>query len=428
MTAFTCIHFVGIGGAGMAPLAAIVLERGGRVTGSDRESNHKTAYLSAHGAQVTVGHAAGNLPDAAALLVYSSAVGDDNPERVKARRLGIPELRRGEFLSELVKAYSRVTAISGSHGKSSVTAMIAHILNRGGMNPGFMIGAELSDGGMSSAAGCNDDIFVTEADESDGTHKLLKPYLAVIPNIEDDHAWSVGGREALYANFAELIGNSRHVIGFAGPVTDGLFAAHGSALRLTPPPGDVFDVWRGFQARNAMLAVEAAVLLGMERNRAVELLRDFKGVARRVTVRYESPELTIIEDYAHHPTEVANSISFLRAGYPDHHLRVLFQPHRYARLARYLDDLAKVLREADSCLVTPVFAAWCERGGVDSQTLVDHIGPTAATVTADWPEVAGVSVAAPADGRPLLLAVIGAGDIDRVFAFLPGAEPEKKNG
>ena len=134
------VHFIGIGGAGMAPLAAILLEHGAVVTGSDREANAKTAELARHGAVVHIGHDAANLPPDATLAVYSSAVPESNPERRRAAELKIPQLRRGEFLAELTRQYRRLAAVSGSHGKTSVTAMLAHILVKAGLKPGFLIG------------------------------------------------------------------------------------------------------------------------------------------------------------------------------------------------------------------------------------------------------------------------------------------------
>jgi len=414
----SCIHFVGIGGAGMAPLAEIVLARGARVSGSDRELSGKTAHLAELGATVHAGHAAEFLPSAAELLVYSSAVQPENPERARAAELGVPQLRRGEFLAKLAAEYRRPVAISGSHGKTSVSAMIAHILVHAGKTPGFLIGAAVN-GAPSASAGEGDDLFVTEVDESDGTHTFVHPFLGVVPNVEDDHSWSVGGEAQLFENFRRFAFQSKHLIYCAGTHADELFAGHPAAERLErPEPGRFGGRWIGFQAWNAHLAIHAAMRLGIGEAEAEAALDSFPGVARRMTAHFRSGRLTVIEDYAHHPTELASSIETLRLGYPEHHLRIVFQPHRYARLHKYLPQLAAELAKADSVIVTPVFAAWCEAGPSGGGDLAAAAGPNARYLDADWPEIARTALDCK-DERPLLLAVIGAGDIEHIFEFLP---------
>ena len=412
------IHFVGIGGAGMAPLAEIVLTRGARVSGSDHELNAKTAHLAELGATVHAGHAAKFLPPDAELLVYSSAVPPENPERARAAELGVPQLRRGEFLAKLAAEYRRPVAISGSHGKTSVSAMIAHILVHTGKKPGFLIGAAVN-GSPSASAGEGDDLFVMEVDESDGTHTFVHPFLGVVPNVEDDHSWSVGGEAQLFENFRRFAFQSKHLVYCAGTHADELFADHPAAKRLErPEPGCFGGRWIGFQAWNANLAIHAAMRLGIDGAAAEAALDSFPGVARRMTAHFRSDRLTVIEDYAHHPTELASSIETLRLSYPGHHLRIVFQPHRYARLHKYLPLLAAELAKADSAIVTPVFAAWCEAGPSGGGDLAAAAGPNARYLDADWPEIARTALDY-TEERPLLLAVIGAGDIEHLFEFLP---------
>lgn len=415
------IHFVGIGGAGMAPLAEIMLSRGAAVSGSDRELNAKTALLAARGAAVREGHSAGFLPPDAGLLVYSSAVTPENPERMRAAELGIPQIRRGEFLARLAAQYRRPVAVSGSHGKTSISAMLTHILVHAGRRPGFLIGAAVK-GAPSASAGEGDDLFVTEVDESDGTHTLVHPYLGVVPNVEDDHSWSVGGEAQLFANFRRFASQCKHLVYYAGLHTDELFASHPDALRLEYPlPGSFGRRWIGYQAWNAHLAIRAAVLLGVDAVEAEKALESFGGVARRMATRFQSERVTVIEDYAHHPTELASSIGTLRAGYPGHHLRVVFQPHRYARLRKYLPQLAAELAKADSAFVVPVFAAWCESGPVGGAELAAAAGAGTRYLDAEWKAIAEAALDYRGT-RPLLLAVIGAGDIEHIFEYLPGGE------
>ncbi|MDR0931428.1 MAG: Mur ligase domain-containing protein [Victivallales bacterium] len=414
---FQNLFFVGIGGAGMAPLAEIMLVRGAKVSGSDQKLNAKTTLLAAHGATIYAGHDASYLPRDTQLLIYSSAVVPENPERQRAAELGIEQIKRGELLARLARCYRRAVAISGSHGKSSVSAMIAHILVHTGQNPGFLIGGAVKDA-PSAAVGENDDLFVMEVDESDGTHALITPYLGVVPNVEDDHSWSVGGEAQLFENFKKFAFQSERLIYYAGTHSDELFADHPDAVRLEYPPHGFFgDKWYGFQAWNAYLAIKAAELLGIDSVSAEHALESFAGVERRMSLRYNSEKLVIVEDYAHHPTELASSIGTLRLSYPTHHLRVVFQPHRYARLQKYLTGFGGELAKADSAIVTPVFAAWCEKGAIDGGDLAFASGEHVRYLDATWERIAKAALDYRGE-RPLLLAIIGAGDIDQIFNYL----------
>lgn len=409
------IHFIGIGGAGMAPQAAICLQWGLQVSGSDRENSETLKGLAKAGARVFAGHRAENLPGDTGLVVYSSAVPPENPERKRAEKLQITQLRRGEFLARIASHYTAPVAISGSHGKSTITAMLVHILKKAGMNPGYMIGATLNDGRVPSDAGKGSRVFITEADESDGTHTLLHPALGIVPNVESDHAWSVGGEAALYDNFRTFARNSKTLIYMASRRTDALFACHPNAVRVeNEGPNDRFGRWFGFQAWNARLAVEAAVEMGLSRKKALNLLDDFQGVSRRMTVWKEEENRVVIEDYAHHPTEVQSAIHWLKNAYKDHELHVVFQPHRYARLQMYADELAEALRAADKVYVAPVFAAWSETGPVDSAQLAEKIGEHAEAVSNDYPALAEKIKPA----SPAVVAVIGAGDINGLLQYL----------
>ena len=410
------LYFVGIGGAGMAPLALLAQSQGYIVSGSDREANSKTAELLRHGIQLTIGHAAENLPPSTGMLVYSSAVPEDNPERAEASCRRIAQIRRGEFLAVLARKFRRTVAVSGAHGKSSATALLAHILTATGKHPAFLVGAEMNGVG-SFSPGSGGDLFVTEVDESDGTHTFIRAELGIVPNIEEDHAWSVGGARQLFENFRTFGEHCRHLIYYPGEHSDRIFAEHPSAERLENPPAEYAGFF-GFQAANARIAVAAAEYLGVPRDRAEAAARSFPGIGRRMTLRHDSPELTVIEDYAHHPSEIAAAIHLLRRKYPDRHLRVLIQPHRYARLEYFFDGFKRELAEADSVLVTQVFAAWSESGKVDGATLADAL-PNATYAGSGWEETAKLAVAPPCPARPLLLAVLGAGDIEQVFKYLP---------
>ncbi len=404
------LFFAGIGGAGMAPLARIALQKHFQVFGSDQVLQEKTAELARMGAEIFSGHRAENLPEGCGGLVYSSAVPEDNPERVRASVLGIPQWRRGEFLARIMEKYPLTAAVSGSHGKTSTTAMLVWILRKLGRDPGYLIGGAVP--GMASGDAGDGTLFVTEADESDGTHTLLRPTVGIIPNIEDDHAWSVGGRDQLLANFRTFAGNCGQVLAPTGTLPEGFRYA---GVSMT---GHVPENLTGFEKIDALLAVAGAEALGVDPEEAAAALADFPGVCRRMTVHSASEKLIVMEDYAHHPTEVAAAISFLREKYPDRHLRVLIQPHRYARLARYFREFTVELRKADSVVVTPVFAAWSEKGEAGSRELAGAIGISAVSTEGSWEEIARIALQGMPE--PAMLAVLGAGDIEQVFPFLPG--------
>ncbi|MBE6364207.1 MAG: hypothetical protein E7053_00485 [Lentisphaerae bacterium] len=405
------LHFTGIGGAGMAPLAELSLANGFTVSGSDMENSAKCHRLHSLGAKISIGHRQENLPEDAAMLIYSSAVPENNPERVKARALNIPELRRGEYLAHLAANYRRVVAVTGTHGKSSITALLAKILQHCGKEPGFMIGAEVA--GMANCAAGNGDIFVTEADESDGTHTKLKNFLAVIPNIEDDHEWSLGGKEVLENNFRLTAKNSQQIIFYASENCDRLLKDHPQAVRLSDMPGKLGGL-RGFQAANAYIAIQTAVLLGCDEKSATDAAMEYPQVARRMTIHCDRPGLTVIEDYAHHPTEVRAAIELLRATYRGCHLRILFQPHRFARLEKYFAEFVTELSNADSIYIAPVFAAWSESGKVDSAMLAKAVNGIAVSGSFEhWAEEVVKDL--PPD---TVIAILGAGDINKVIPLL----------
>lgn len=395
----------------MAPLAELSFRRGWQISGSDESDSAKFRHLQAIGITAFSGHRAENLPDDADLLVYSSAVPESNPERVKARTLGIRQCRRGEFLAEFAAGFQRNVAVTGTHGKSSITAALVSILRQCGKNPGFMIGAEVA--GMPSCDVGDGDIFVTEADESDGTHKLLKNFLAVIPNIEDDHEWSLGGKAVLDENFRKTAQNSAKLIYYVSPECERLLGTHPDAVKLTEMPS-TFAGTRGFQAANAFIAAQAAIILGCDREQAYQAAQNYPQVARRMTLHPAKGNYTVIEDYAHHPTEVHSAIELLRMRYPGAHLRILFQPHRFARLEKYFAEFAAELRQADSLYIAPVFAAWSESGKVDSNALAKAAGGKAVSGTfADW----AAETVRDLPGNAVI-AILGAGDIDKVIPYL----------
>ncbi|MCP3967252.1 MAG: hypothetical protein GY718_13025 [Lentisphaerae bacterium] len=411
------IHFVGIGGAGTAPLAGIMLQRGNAVSGSDIKLNDKTSVLADAGADVFCGHSAANLANDVGLVVYTSAADKDNPELLEAKTRGLQCLRRGDFLARLSSLYKRQVAVSGSHGKTTVTAMLAWTLKKSGLDCGYMVGGEVND--FKNYAAGDGDIFVTEADESDGTHSLFSPWLGVVTNVEDDHSWSVGGDKQLFKNFGDFANQSSKLIYWDDQISGSLFSVHdnvriiNNALVLSEL---IPSSLQGFMRIDAAIVCAIAEEVGVPFAKAAHLLEGFPGVDRRMSVHYSGDDLSVVEDYAHHPTEVKYAIELLRLNYPNHHLRVVFQPHRFARLSKYIDEFAEELREADTVFTVPVFAAWTEVGEIDSSDLAAKVGNNAFNLNGDWCEMPEAILEDLPDSS--VIAVLGAGDVNEVIPHL----------
>ncbi len=422
------IHCVGIAGVGTLPLAQIFLENGFRVSGSDLLSTPGTEALQAAGATVYKGHSADNLPspEKELLLIHTSAATPDNPELAAASvRSNAVLLRRGNALALLSTLYRRVVSVSGSHGKTSVSALLAYLFREAGLQPGYLVGGFLTgENGCNGEAGQGNDLFVTEVDESDGTHTAMYSHIGIVTNVEDDHAWSVGGAEQLFANFQQYARQAEKLIYVGSPRTDVLFADHPDAWRLDPDLSahqtdlalfdpETLSCWGSWQKLNAVTALAAAKAIGLDPARAAAILSRFPGVERRMSLRFKNEIFTIMEDYAHHPTELRASLSAFREIFPARRLVVLFQPHRYARLERYFTEFAEVLTLADRVFVTPVFAAWTASGRYSSADLAAAVGAKASAVTGSWEEIAQRIAGDLQAGD--LIAVIGAGDLKDVI-------------
>jgi UDP-N-acetylmuramate--alanine ligase len=419
------IHFIGIGGVGMSGLATILTERGVAVSGTDAVTSSAVCRLRSMGCRVEVGHHADHLPAETQLVIFSSAVPEDNPEYRKARELGIPCQRRGNFLAELAQHYETVVAVAGSHGKTTTTAMLAHILLEAGLNPGYLIGGEMPGWAAPAAAG-NGRILVTEVDESDGTQAFMRCSHAIVSNVEDDHCWSHGGVQALEQCFVDFATAATHLFTWESPKTRELFESHPHATFLATAdiPKDLRLSQPGEHNRiNATLALTVAADLGVSPAESCQALATFGGVARRMTQHYRSADgaTIIMEDYAHHPTELRSALQALRSTFPEHRLTLVFQPHRYERIKRYAGEFAELLAQADRAMVTAPFAAWCQDNNLaDPQQIVDLINKPQADLRRDSLEdLAGVLTAELADaGGKNLVAVIGAGDIGKLPALL----------
>jgi UDP-N-acetylmuramate--alanine ligase len=409
------VHFVGIGGSGMSGIAELLANLGYAVTGSDARLSPVTAHLTSLGVRVFEGHDAAHVGDAD-VVVYSSAVGPTNPEIVEATRRRVPVIPRAEMLAELMRLKYSV-AVAGAHGKTTTTSMIALVLERGGLDPTAVIGGRLSAFGSSARLG-KGDYVVVEADESDRSFLKLFPSVAVITNIDQEHLESYQDFEDLqqaFVTFANkvpfygtivacaddgyvkqlLSGMTRRVITYGIDATDAHYRGvdvrgAGFDWRCTVvrdlrqvPRGEgtgpvtlgqvVLHVPGRHNLQNALAAVAVGLELGVPFDRIAGALDEFRGAERRFEDHGEVRGVRVIEDYGHHPTEIAAVIGAARAAL-GRRLLVVFQPHRYSRTRRLLERFGPALKGADEIVLTDIYAAGEDAlPGVTVESLADAI-------------------------------------------------------
>jgi UDP-N-acetylmuramate--alanine ligase len=425
------LHFVGIGGAGMSGLALIAQALGARVTGSDRAESPYTERLREHGIEPVIGHAAANVP-AGAEVVYSTAVPADNPERAGAGR----ELHRADLLAEITRL-RRCLAVTGTHGKTTTTAMIVCAMRGCGLDPSYVVGGELRDTGANAAWGTGEWVVV-EADESDRSLLKLDPEIAVLTNAELEHHATYRSMRELEATLAEFVGRASTAVVWDRP-----------ALRALCPPGAVaydapsFTVddgggrftWRGTEvvlavpgahnAVNAAGALEACLLAGADGPRAAAALATFRGARRRFERVGETPAGAVVyDDYAHHPTEVAATLAAARTLAPGR-LVAVFQPHLYSRTHALAQRFGVALAAADVVAVIDVYPA--RERAEDFPGVSGHLVAAAAADAAGGAPVAWMPGMAETEGwlRGLLRArdlvvTMGAGNVDALAHALVG--------
>ena len=429
------VHFIGCGGAGTKPLLKIFADLGFAVSGSDMAESGDLAALRKAGFTVFCGHRKENLPAAAGkdlLVVYSSAVKEDNPELVEAKKRSAACILRGEALGLVARLFPCVIAVSGTHGKTSTSSMIVHILEKAGRDPDYLIGGNLP-GRTWSGRGEGKKIFVCEADESDGTHTAVHASCAVVSNIEDDHVWNFAHEGDLLDNFRSFAFSAPLLVYNAGEKTDLLYLGrHPSSCRITkedreaPEVKTLLKAFPFYQKENAFLAAKSVEkCLGIPLADCLQYLQDFPGVERRLSVHHQGLDYTLVEDYAHHPSEVAASLKSLREMYPTEPLFLVFQPHRYARLERYFSQFVSVLGEKEyspeKVFVAPVFAAWTDTGKVGSPQLAAALGKRGELLAGSWENMARKVLSfLPEDrkGKRIVLAVLGAGDVRKILPIL----------
>jgi UDP-N-acetylmuramate--alanine ligase len=439
------VHFVGIGGAGMSPLAELLAREGRAVSGSDLQESDTTRHLRAAGVRVFVGHDASNLgrPDA---VVHTAAVRSDNPEIVAAMAAGIPLVRRAELLGALMRE-RRSVAISGAHGKTTTTAMIGAIAAHAGLDPVVIVGGSFRGGGTNLRHG-RGNVLIAEADEYDRAFHALAPSIAVITNIDLEHldtyrdlddvkgaflrfAASVPPDGAVVAGVenahvaAILPDLPRRAVTFAvaGPADFGardLETAGGGTrfllLRGGRPSGPVaLRVPGAHNVRNALAAIAAAAELGIAVECAAEALGRFEGMARRFEIRGERDGVLVVDDYAHHPTEISATLAAARGLFPGRRLVVVFQPHLFSRTRDLAEEFGASLLQADVALVAPVYAAREQPiAGVTSALVADAARRAGHRAARDFATDADVAAAVGSEVRPGdVLLTLGAGDVAR---------------
>jgi UDP-N-acetylmuramate--alanine ligase len=415
------LHFVGIGGSGMSGIAELMANLGYEVTGSDLKEGDTTNRLRRLGIEVFIGHRAEQAVDADAVVV-STAIDEQNPEIAEARARRIPVVRRAEMLAELMRFYYGV-AVAGTHGKTTTTSLVASVLAEGGLDPTFVIGGRLNSAGTNAKLGTTK-YLVAEADESDASFLFLQPMVSIVTNIDADHMRTYGNDfNRLRSTFMEFL----HHLPFYGlgilcvdddevrallpmiarPVRtygtrpeadvraeqvrqEGLrmyFEAH--AAELDKPLRVELNLAGRHNVLNALAAIAVGLELGVDEEAIRRALAGFEGVGRRFVVSElrdtQDRDLVLVDDYGHHPREVAATLEAARAGWPGRRLVLVFQPHRFSRTQEQFDDFVRVLSTADVLVLCEVYPA-------------------------GEPPIAG------ADGRSLSRAIRARGDLDPIFA------------
>ena len=389
------IHFVGVGGSGMSGIAEVLAHLDYTVSGSDIAASATTRRLEGEGVRVTIGHAADNIAGADAVVV-STAVKEDNPEVVAAREKRIPVVPRAQMLAELMRL-KRGIAIAGTHGKTTTTSLVTSILAEGGIDPTFVIGGRLNAAGANARLGSGD-FLVAEADESDASFLFLSPVISVVTNIDADHMETYGHDfERLKGAFVDFLNRlpfygvavlcnedpnvraimpqvakqiitygltpdcnfyAENIVAEGGRMRFDCVRVNGSTSRLsvtlnTPGQHNVL---------NALAAIAVATELGVADAAIIKALDEFKGVGRRFQ-RYGEVALpaggsfTLVDDYGHHPVEMAATLAAARGAFPGRRLLLAFQPHRYTRTRDCFEDFVKVLSTVDALCLAEIYAA-----------------------------------------------------------------------
>jgi len=375
------IHFIGIGGISMSGLAEVLLHDGYTVTGSDATATAVTKHLQGAGIPVSFPNAAENITNDIDLVVYTAAVKKDNPEYVAAGIKGKPLIERAELLGHMLKGYSRAVCVAGTHGKTSTTSLLAEIMVNAGLDPTISIGGHMLTDGTNYRVG-NSEHFLLEACEYSNSYHHWHPYLGIILNIDADHLDFFGNEDGVIKSFRRFAENiSGHLViqkdtlGFEY-VTRGLecnvvtFGKEGADFWLNNVQHSSFDVMKGdeclarvnlplpgeYNMLNALAAFTTAYLLGVSPNDIAATLQNVKGAKRRFEYKGMYNGTVIIDDYAHHPTEIRECLAAAKKSVKNK-LYCLFQPHTYTRTRNHFADFCTAFKDADHIMLLPIYAA-----------------------------------------------------------------------
>jgi UDP-N-acetylmuramate--alanine ligase len=404
---FKNIHFIGIGGIGMSGIAEVLCNLGFQVSGSDLRKSKNTERLETlHKVKIYEGHRAENVGDAE-VVVYSSAVKEDNPEVVIAKSKGIPVIPRAEMLAELMSLKPYAVAIAGTHGKTSTTSMVATILGHAGLDPTTVVGGVVNTLGSNAKLG-KSDWFVTEADESDRSFLMLYPTVAVVTNIDKEHMESYKGMDDVVQCFTDFVNKvpfyGATILCLDDPnvqliipkikrrrVTYGLTAqADVSAhdIRYNENFGSTFSVWKGKEVLgeinlpvpgkhniyNALAATSVALELDVPFEKIAESFTRFQNANRRFQFKGEANGIFVVDDYGHHPTEILATLSAAKNGSGGRRTVVVFQPHRFSRTNELMNEFALAFNNADMLFVSDIYAASeTPIEGVTAEILTENI-------------------------------------------------------
>ncbi len=397
------IHFVGIGGIGMSGIAEVLLNIGYEISGSDIGQSLTVKRLKDLGATITIGHSAENV-EGAGVVVISSAIKSDNPEVLRAKEINIPVIPRAEMLAELMRLRYGI-AVAGSHGKTTTTSMTAAVLSYGKLDPTIVVGGKVKTMGTNARLG-RGDFMVVEADESDGSFLKLSPVISVLTNIDEEHMDYYKNMDELENAFMAFLDKipfyGLSVLCIDCPRTKELshnfekrFITYGFDKEAELRAQDVkisgfetnFDVYLNgadlgsvtlhvpgrHNAQNALAAIAVGMELGMSFEDTSKGLSEFRGIDRRLQIKGKQRGITVIDDYAHHPSEIEVTLSAIKESH-DGRVVVIFQPHRYSRTKLLFDEFARVLVDTDMLYIMDIYAASEEPiDGVSSEILCQSV-------------------------------------------------------
>jgi UDP-N-acetylmuramate--alanine ligase len=452
------VHFIGIGGIGMSGIAEVLINLGYRVSGSDTKDSETTRRLAKIGAKITLGHTAEAVANAD-VVVASSAIHNNNPEILEAINRRIPVIHRSEMLAELMRLKHGII-VSGTHGKTTTTSLMATVLQAAGIDPTVVIGGRLNALGSNAKLG-KSDFFLAEADESDGSFLRLTPSIAVITNIDRDHLDHWSGFEEIVSAFSRFLEKTpfygyicaciddpgvqlviphlqRKIISYglrpdadisARDITHNEFSTTFTPVVFGVAQNKVTLKMPGkHNVQNALASYAVAHALRISSECVSKAIAAFAGVEHRSTLVGQSHNTLVIDDYAHNPQKISAALKGLREGFRDAHICAVFQPHRYTRVKSMMDDFARSFKSADSIIVTPIYSAGEQPiDNVTPESIAQHIrkesfgGNSACVKTAnDLQESALIAANFAKENSPekVVIVTLGAGDVAKVGEWI----------